>query len=190
VEVTHQAVLWPDTQRLLLSNSPETIAFSKVLFSTTLAPAEAVRLLYHHQNGSTTRRMTVAIAISNPTPKPGTLWVTGAVPNAGADELVIGHGAARDFLTQYWRHAGFLFSIPAHGTTPLFVHRLLPGEIASGLMQVALGENAPLVLQVIARMEGDMDPPSASYPPNADRVHRIRSPSAFTTPRQRRRSSR
>jgi hypothetical protein len=170
VEITHQVAPWSNTQRLLLSNSPESVTFSTVLFSTALGPAEAVRLLYHHQNGSA-RRMTVTVAISNPTPRRATLWVTGAVPNAGADELVIGHAAARDFLTQYWRRAGFLFSIPGHTTSPMFVHALAPGGIASGLVRLAPVEDPPLVLQVIARVEGDLDPPSAGYLPVADRVH-------------------
>ncbi|HET8999877.1 MAG TPA: hypothetical protein VFP86_09550 [bacterium] len=166
------AASWSNTQRLLVSNSPETVAFSTLLFSATLSTAEAVRLVYHHQNGATARRMMVTVALSNPTSKRAAVWVTGGEPNAGADELVIGHAAARDFLMQYWRHEAFLFSIPAHTTSPLVVHALAPGEIASGLMQVAPVEDAALGLQVIARMEGDLDPPTGSdYLPLPDRLH-------------------
>ena len=171
VEIIRQVVPWSNTQRLFVSNSPETVTFSTLLFSTTLPP-EAVRLVYHHQNGATARRMTVTVAVSNPTPSRAAVWVTGAVPNTGADELVIGHTAARDFLTQYWRHAAFLFSIPAHTTSPLFVHALAPGEIASGLVRLTPVEDAALGLQVIARMDGDLDPPTGSvYLPVPDRLH-------------------
>jgi len=124
VEIIQQVAPWADTQHLFVSNSPETVTFSTLLFSATLMPAEAVRLVYHHQNGATARRMTVTVAVSNSMPRPAAVWVTGAVPNAGADELVIGHTAARDFLTQYWRHAAFLVSVPAHTTSPLYVHAL------------------------------------------------------------------
>jgi len=172
VEIMQQVAPWTDTQHLLVSNSPETVTFSTLLFSAPLMPAEAVRLVYQHQNGATARRMTVTVAVSNSMPRPAAVWVTGAVPNAGADELVIGHTAARDFLTQYWRHAAFLFSIPAHTTSPLYVHALAPGEIASGLVRLTPVEDAALGLQVIARMDGDLDPPTGSvYLPVPDRLH-------------------
>jgi hypothetical protein len=144
VEIVHQVAPWSNTQHLLVSNSPETVTFSTLLFSSALPPAEAVRLVYHHQNGAAVRRMTVTVAVSNPTPRSAAVWVTGSVPSAGADELVIGHAVARDFLTQYWRHAAFLFTIPAHTTSPLFVHALAPGEI----VQVAPVEDTTLGLQV------------------------------------------
>ena len=172
VEIIQQVAPWADTQHLFVSNSPETVTFSTLLFSATLMPAEAVRLVYHHQNGATARRMTVTVAVSNSMPRPAAVWVTGAVPNAGADELVIGHTAARDFLTQYWRHAAFLVSVPAHTTSPLYVHALAPGEIASGLVRLTPVEDAALGLQVIARMDGDLDPPTGSvYLPVPDRFH-------------------
>ncbi len=79
--------------------------------------------------------------------------------------------AARDFLTQYWYHAGFLLPVPAHTTVPVLVHRLAPSGIASGLVQLALVEGDRLTLQVIARMDGDLEPPPDSYLPNADRIH-------------------
>ncbi len=123
VEINHQVALWRDTQLLFVSNSPEAVKFSTLLFTAALAPAEAVRLVYHHQNAAA-RRMTLTIALANLTPNRAEVWVTGGVPSAAGDELMIGHVAARDFLTQYWRHAAFVFSIPAYATSPVFVHTL------------------------------------------------------------------
>ncbi len=171
VEITHTTFSRSGAQRLLVSNSPETLAFSKVLLRGALESQQTARLLYHHQDGSTTRGMTVTVALSNPTPRPVTLWITAAGLSSGSDELVLGHGAARDFLTQYWYRAGFLLPVPAHTTVPLLVHRLAPSGIASGLVQLALVEGDRLTLQVTARMDGDLEPPPDSYLPNADRVH-------------------
>jgi hypothetical protein len=171
VEINHQVAPWQDAQRLLVSNSPEAVKFSTLLFTAALGPAETARLVYHHQNAAT-RRMTLTIALANPTPNPVQVWVTAGVPSAGADELRIGHVAARDFLAQYWRHAAFLFSIPAHATAPVFVQALAPGEIASGLVRVAPVGDAVLALQVIGRLDGDLDPPTASvFLPVRDRLH-------------------
>jgi hypothetical protein len=172
VEIIHQASPWSNTQHLLVSHSPETVTFSTLLFRSALPPAEAVRLVYHHQNGATARRMTVTVALSNPTSRRAEVWVTGEEPNAGTDELVVGHAATRAFLTQYWRQAAFLFSIPAHATSSLFVHALAPGEIASGLVRLAPMGDAALGLQVIARLDGELDPPTGSvYLPVPDRLH-------------------
>ncbi len=171
VEIVHTIFPWSDAQVLLVSNSPETLAFSKVLFSGALEPSKPARLLYHHQNGSTTRRMTLTVTLSNPTRREITVWVAGANPSSGSDELVLGHRAARGFLDQYWHHAGFLLKIPANTTISLFVHQLSPLAIASGLAQLALVAGDRLNLQVVARMEDELDPPTESYLPNADRVH-------------------
>jgi hypothetical protein len=115
--------------------------------------------------------MTIAVNLSNPDRAPIALWVMGAAGHSGPDELVIGHAAARAFLEQYWRHAGFLLEIPPNTTVPLFVHDLPPGGVASGLTQFALVDGDRLNVQVYARLEGEMDPPPASYAPNFDKIH-------------------
>lgn len=123
VAITHRALPWTDAQRLLISNSPEALPFSKVLFSGKVDFSQPARLLHHHQNGSISRRMTITVALSNPARRPVVLWVAGAIPDPGSDELVLGHEAAHEFLRQYWHHvAGFLLRIPANSTVPLFVH--------------------------------------------------------------------
>lgn len=171
VAIHNEVIPWNDAQALFMSNSPETLAFGKVLLNASVASGESVRLLYHHANGSPTRRMTVAVTLSNPDRDPITLWVIGAAGRAGAGELALGHSAARAFLDQYWHHAGFKVQIPANTTLPLFVHDLAPGGIASGLTQFTLLAGGRLNVQVLARLEGELDPPMMSYAPNFDRVH-------------------
>ncbi len=171
VAIHNQAIPWNDAQALLMSNSPETVAFGKVLLNASVASGESVRLLYHHANGSPNRRMTVVVTLSNPDRDPIELWVIGAPGRSGAGELALGHFAARAFLDQYWHHAGFKMQIPANTTLPLFVHPLSPGGIASGLTQFTLLAGDRLNVQVLARMEGESDPSPMSYAPNFDRVH-------------------
>ena len=171
VELQNQALPWADAQALLVSNSPETLSFGKVLLNGSVSTGQTVRLLYHHANGSPTRRMTIAVNLSNPDRSPLALWVTGAAASAGTDEMGLGHEAARAFLGQYWHRAGFLLRIAANTTMPLFVHDLSPGAIASGLTQLTLIDGDRLNVQVYARSEGEMDPPPASYAPNFDKVH-------------------
>jgi hypothetical protein len=171
VEIKNQVLPWADAEALLVSNSPETLPFGKVLLTKSVVAGQTVRLLYHHANGSPAQRMTIAVNLSNPDRGPVTLWVTGAAGSSGADELVLGHEAARAFLDQYWHHAGFMVRVQGNTTLPLFLHDLAPGAIASGLTQFTLIDGDRLNVQVFARMEGEMDPPTVSYAPNFDKVH-------------------
>ncbi len=169
--IRNQALPWADAQALLVSNSPETLPFGKVLLSGAVASGQTVRLLYHHANGSATERMAIVVNLSNPDRVPVALWVTGAAGNSGADELALGHAAARTFLDQYWHRAGFLLHIPANTSVPLFVHDLAPGAVATGLTQFTLVEGERTNVQVYARLAGEMDPPPMSFAPNFDKVH-------------------
>jgi hypothetical protein len=171
VEIKNQALPWADAQALLVSNSPETLPFGKVLLSGAVSSGQTARLLYHHANGSATERMAIVVNLSNPDRVPVALWVTGAAGNAGADELALGHAAARAFLDQYWHRAGFLLRIPANTSVPLFVHDLAPGAVATGLSQFTLVDGDRTNVQVYARMAGEMDPPPMSFAPNFDKVH-------------------
>jgi len=171
VEIKNHVLPWADAQALLVSNSPETLPFGKVLLSGAISSGQTVRLLYHHANGSTTERMAIVVNLSNPDRVPVALWVTGAAGNSGANELALGHAAARAFLDQYWHRAGFLLRIPANTSVPLFVHDLAPGAVATGLTQFTLVEGGRTNVQVYARMTGEMDPPPMSFAPNFDKVH-------------------
>jgi hypothetical protein len=170
VHIRNEALPWTDAHALLISNSPETLAFGKVLLNGSVSAGQTVRLLYHHANGSPARRMTIAVNLSNPEQDPIKLWVIGGAGNSTA-ELAVGHSAARAFLDQYWHHAGFMVRIPANTTLPLFVHLLTPGAIASGITQFSLLAGGRLNVQVLARLESEIDPPMMSFAPNFDRVH-------------------
>jgi len=171
VVLTNSILPWSDAQVLLVSNSPETLSFSKVLYSGTLVSGQVARLLYHHQNGSKAQRMTLEVTLSNPTSAALTLWVTGAAAGPASNELAIGHAAALRFLDQETLHAGFVMSIPPNTTMPLFVQDLPPLGLVSGLAQLALVGGDRLNLQVVARLGGEADPPTDSYAPDFDATH-------------------
>ena len=171
VVFTNQVQQWTDAQVLLVSNSPEKLPFGKVLYNGALTSGQTARLLYHHMNGSSTQRMTIEVTLSNPTALPLTLWVTGAAAGPAANELTIGHAAALRFLEQEALHAGFMMTVPPNTTMPLFVQDLPPLAIVSGLAQVAVVGGDRLNLQVVARLAGESEPPTASYQPNFDAIH-------------------
>jgi hypothetical protein len=171
LEISNAVVPWTDAQMLFVSNSPETLPFGKVLFNGELSTGDTMRLLYHHGNGSSTQHMVIAVNLTNPDSTPINLWVMGATGNPGGDELSTGHSAAREFLLQYWHHAGFILQIPANTTLPIFFNELAPQAVASGLVQLKMLDGDHLNLQVFARLEGETDPPATSFSANFDTVH-------------------
>lgn len=171
VALTNAIIPWNDAETLLVSNSPETIPFGKVLYKGALTTSQTVRLLFHHQNGSKSQHMFVTVTLSNPASDAATAWVQGAVGGPSQDEVTPGHDAARLFLSDYARHAGFLVRLPANTTVPVVVEDLAPLAITSGIMQVGLVDGSRLNLQVAARKTSESDPPMLSYAPDFDRVH-------------------
>lgn len=171
VALTNAIIPWSDADTLLVSNSPETIPFGKVLYLGALTASQTVRLLFHHQNGSKTEHMFLTVSLSNPTRAPAALWVQGAAGPPAQDEVTPGHDAAHSFLDQYLHHAGFLVRLPANTTVPLFVQDLPPFGVASGIAQFSLLDGDRLNVEVSARLTGEVEPPTMSYEPDFDRVH-------------------
>jgi hypothetical protein len=171
VALSNAIVPWNDAEILLVSNSPETIPFGKVLYTGALSNGQTVRLLFHHQNGSKAQHMYLSVTLSNPARDPETVWVQGAAGDPAQDEVTPGHDAARAFLDQYAHHAGFTVRLPGNTTVPLFVENLPPLGITSGIAQFSLLDGPRLNVQVVSRKTSEADPPMMSFAPDFDRVH-------------------
>ena len=169
--LTNTIIPWNDAEILLVSNSPETIPFGKILYTGSLSAAQTVRLLFHHQNGSKSDHMFITVTLSNPAREPISMWVQGAVGAPSQEEVTPGHDAARMFLDEYAHHAGFLVRLPGNSTVPLFVEDLPPLGITSGIAQFSLLEGDKVTAQVVARLASEPDPSVMSFAPDFDRVH-------------------
>lgn len=169
--LTNAIIPWNDAEILLVSNSPETIPFGKILYTGALSAAQTVRLLFHHQNGSKSQHMYITVTLSNPARDPVSMWVQGAVGAPSQEEVTPGHDAARMFLDEYAHHAGFLARLPGNSTVPLFVEDLPPLGITSGIAQFSLLEGDRVNVQVAARLASEPEPSVMSFAPDFDRVH-------------------
>jgi len=162
VTLTNVSVAWRDARRLFVSDSPETVGTEGILYAGTLITSDTARILYHHQNGRTDRDMWLLLLLSNSTPSPARLWVSGATGGPLADELLAGHTAAGGFLAQYWTHAGTLVDIPPNGLLPLLATRVPPGQVASGLAQFAILQGNQVDVRLEAQFPRMGDPPVPS----------------------------
>ena len=85
-----------DNTVLLISNSPETVTENGILYKDTISGS--VRLMYHHKNGSDTRKK-VYILAGNPGDKPAQITVTKkGFGGPSQDDLAIGKNGLARFL--------------------------------------------------------------------------------------------
>lgn len=171
VTVRNVPMPWQDASTLFVSNSPETLAWTKGLFRGSLGLGEAARLLYHHRNGVKGRRMHLLVRIANPSPRPARIWVSDAHAGPGRDALYAGHTAASRWLRLYWSETGQILEIPGHTTRHLSEVILPPDHIGSGILQVRLLQGKGVVLDVVGLLEGDLEPAQESYLINRDTKH-------------------
>ncbi|MBI2972467.1 MAG: hypothetical protein HYY39_01600 [Armatimonadetes bacterium] len=120
--------------RLLVSNRPEVVTTSGVLFAQSLHTGEAVRLLYHHQNGAEQRKL-VTITLTNPRREPARMHIIGAVAGPSTDLMFAGQAATSRFLQRLQRQQGYVIEVPPGRTHTFTVHEMPPGSLVSGLLQ-------------------------------------------------------
>ncbi|HLW58444.1 MAG TPA: hypothetical protein VKV57_00805 [bacterium] len=159
VTLTNTPAVGRDAQRLLVSDSPETVSDDGILDAGTLGASQTARILYHHQNGRTDRNMWLILTLVNPTPSPVRLLIVGATGGPHPDELRAGHTAARGFLEQYWARAGVFLQLPPNGIIPLLATRVPPNDVASGLAQIAVLEGSGVEVQLAAQFPRRGEPP-------------------------------
>lgn len=171
VTVRNVTIPWQDAGMLFVSNSPETLAWTKGLFRGSLGLGEVARLLYHHRNGVKGRPMHLVVRVANPSPRPARIWVSDAHAGPVRAALYAGHAAASRWLRLYWSETGQILEIPGHTTRPLSEVILPPDHVGSGILQVRLLQGKGVVLDVAGLLEGDLEPAQESYLINRDTKH-------------------
>ena len=134
--------------RLLVSNRPEAVTANGVLFAETLSTNEAVRLLYHHQNGAEKAKL-VTITLTNPASEPARMLIVGAVAGPSTDLMFAGQAATSRFLRRLQRQQGYVIDVPPGHSHTFTVHEMPPGSLVSGLLQVqTLGGRLELAVHI------------------------------------------
>lgn len=171
VRVRNEAVELLPPVRLLVSNNPERIVRDGVFFREWVSTGEAVRMLYHHANGTERDKM-VTVSLHNPHAAPARVHLQLATPGAWHDSMATGHAAARRFLELSARGAGYVLELPPGRTHRFTTQRTPPGYVVSGLIQVQVLEGGPLEVAVSARtvyvleraVEHEVEPVETPHP--------------------------
>lgn len=145
--VAHEPTPAPPTELLVISNNPEKLAALGLWHETAVPNAKTVRFLYHHVNASG-QEADLVLELLNLSQRAARVWMTEGAGGPSPDELYVGHLAARTFLERRFQGSGFVFEVGPNGGQELLRLPMRPGQVASGLLEVASLSQADLRLRL------------------------------------------
>jgi len=138
-------------QHLLVSDFPETLKESGILFTADLTARNAERFLYYHYNpgGQPDRR--IVLRVQNPSGEPALVQLIAGTAGPESNEMEVGHLSTERFLVHLAQNEGTVVQIPAASTVDLFVQGLPAKTVVSGLLQLHEIDGADLHLTLVAQ---------------------------------------
>jgi hypothetical protein len=121
---------------LLYCNNPEQVKFGQTLFTGPLTKTQPWRLVYHHQNISTSA-LIFHVDIINPTDQKVAVRVIQGIATPGIDTVQVGRRAGAGFLSAFESGSGIIHDIPPRTQAPVLVQRFAAGLTVSGLVQLS-----------------------------------------------------
>jgi hypothetical protein len=149
VENFAQPVVRPAS--LFVSDFPETLRESGVLYTADLQPHAAQRFLYYHYNPKNQPERRIVLRVENPSPEPALVQFISGSGGPGANEMEVGHLSTEAFLVRLAQNEGTVVEIPANSTVTLVDQALPPGTVVSNLLQLFEIAGAPLHLTLTAQ---------------------------------------
>jgi len=170
VENFAQPVISP--QSLLVSDFPETLKETGLLFGADLTAKHAERFLYYHYNPGTQPDRRIVLRAQNPSSQPATVQFILGEAGPEANEMEVGHLSTHRFLVRLAQNEGTVVTIPGNTTVSLMTRALPARTVVSGLMQLHEIEGPPLHLTLVAQDETDpIDGPVPTALLAGDRPH-------------------
>ncbi|MDQ7858356.1 MAG: hypothetical protein QN125_08345 [Armatimonadota bacterium] len=151
VRVQNAAVSLVAPDVLLVSNRPERITASGLLFQETVEAGRAARLLYHHLNGTPGRPLVLKITLRNAGAGRARVHYTSGLAGPSHDPVFIGYAATRRFLAALLAGQGYFVDVPERGAATFTAYTLPPDALVSGLMQVQVTQGGPVEVVVHVR---------------------------------------
>ena len=142
---------------LLISNTPEIINQSGLLFSSEIKKGESARLVYHHMNDLHSPPREFQIVLRNPTDKELKIFINKGIAGPSEDSLFVGHIAMKRFLADMLNESGFIIRIPPKAAYTLVTQKLPKGEyVVTGILKIWLLEGDSLISEVVVCDEYNM----------------------------------
>ncbi len=142
-------------QHLLVSDFPETLKETGILFTADLTARNAERFLYYHYNPSGQPDRRIVLHVHNPSGEPALVQFIAGTAGPETNEMEVGHLSTERFLVHLAQNEGTVVQIPANSTVDLFVQSLPAKAVVSGLLQLHEIDGADLHLTLVAQNATD-----------------------------------
>lgn len=138
-----------EAEQLIVSNDPENVRRPGLLAQGQLLPQQTNRLLYHHKNVSS-EPLFWGVCIVNPTAQPAQVHIQHNVFGPNRDEIYVGHIVTAAFWRDRLQGNGYHIQIPPSSGWSILSCRVGPQAVISGLAEMTLQSEQPLICQVFA----------------------------------------
>ncbi|MEQ8173193.1 MAG: hypothetical protein ABRQ38_30185, partial [Candidatus Eremiobacterota bacterium] len=135
LKVRHQEEKFKKPVSLFVSDSPEKIVKDGIMFSHIVSGASPARLLYYHQNGSEQDKYLI-IDLFNPYKTACTIWFISGTGGPNPQEAFVGHVATARFMRNCLYNSGQFFTIPPEERVVVYMQKMAPKEILTGLFHI------------------------------------------------------
>lgn len=140
---------------LLVSDYPETLKETGILFSADVTAKQAERFLYYHFNPGGQPERRIVLKVANPSSQPALVQYIAGIAGPGTNEMEVGHLSTQRFLVREAQNEGTVVTIPGNTTIAIMDQPLPARTTASGLMQLHEIEGSPLHLTLVAQSATD-----------------------------------
>ncbi len=157
VRVANLPVALAEPDLLLVSNRPEVITDSGLLFHETLDREKSARLLYHHMNGGEGKARVLKITLANPSGFRVLVHYASGIAGPSPDPVFVGFSSTARFLERLVNGRGYVVEVAPRGAVTFNAYTLAPNALVSGLMQFQVIEGGPVELSVHVRLPWLLD---------------------------------
>ncbi|MFH1429005.1 MAG: hypothetical protein ABIH39_04595 [Candidatus Margulisiibacteriota bacterium] len=136
---------------LLMSNNPEIITKTGLLFTGQINNKESARLVYHHTNELMGTPKLLKVILENPNDNEAKVLLCRGIGGPSIDSLFVGHVATKRYLASAMNKNGIIITIPAKSKT-IIAEQAINGseESVTGIIKIWLIEGKNIIAEVHA----------------------------------------
>jgi hypothetical protein len=139
---------------LIVSDFPEKLLESGLLFTSVLQSGDPTRMMFYHYNPKGQPNRHIVLRAENHGVQPALVQLIDGHGGPSGNEMLVGHLAAQRFLLRSQQNEGTLITVPAKSTTILVDAPLPAGDIVNDMMQLRQINGDPLNLTLTAEDRG------------------------------------
>jgi hypothetical protein len=150
VDITNVPLPVPSPAVLYLSDDPEYINSTGLVFRGTVADGRPTRLYYYHSDVGLPHDLDVVLTAT----KPSRVHVMQSAAGPDLDVMSVGHTVSRDSLLYQMQHEGVIADIVPGVPFVLRHDLMLQGELIAGSTDLSLVSGGPVSVSIVSSLAG------------------------------------